>query len=336
MQTKRKENSDLLNPANPELASYERDGNKSRRSRKKRKTTRWLTFNELLLQKEKTWINHMPIGTPPSAIGAQLPIPPIGQHQPPIGSREHYIVQVASWTRAPPGTLPGNSNRPEHNISAVESDFPPKRVAGPSNDRSRLASATDPNEPYLITNRYKPMTDQFDKFVRQKIDESADLISKEDKETLLTDEDIEPPSHIIQAPYVPSGPMTRTRSKGLEKKFNIFVEQLEREGLIPLDQFEAIRLTSSESSQLKAVLNEVPPTTPDDPGDEPHTKLKLSESNFRRTKELPEINYKSPDMGRTASVCLVDSLINNEAKWALFTPKLEVHLRTCSLVLEGI
>ncbi|KAG7568126.1 hypothetical protein ISN45_Aa04g009630 [Arabidopsis thaliana x Arabidopsis arenosa] len=283
MQTKRKENSDLLNPANPELASYERDGNKSRRSRKKRKTTRWLTFNELLLQTEKTWINHLPIGAPPSAIGAppaaigaQLPIPPIGQNQPPIGRMEkkteeeeawneeqgkmyqgrrnfqprpqfnnqqaayqpppvqpppnenklevimkqlmdsqrtsfeainnkvygiyshlngrvdtlsthmmvlENIVQVASWTRAPPGTLPGNSNRPEHNISVVESDFPPKRVSGPSNDRSR--HATDPNEPYLITNRYKPMTDQFDKFVRQKIAESTDLISKEDKETLL-------------------------------------------------------------------------------------------------------------------------------------------------------
>ncbi|CAL9219068.1 unnamed protein product [Arabidopsis halleri] len=152
----------------------------------------------------------------------------------------------------------------------------------------------------------------------------------------IIDEDIEPPSHIIQAPYVPSGPMTRTRSKGLEKKFNIFLEQLEREGLIPLDQFEAIRLTSSESSQLKVVLNEVPPTTQDDPGDEPHTKLKLSESTFRSTKDLPEISYKSPDMGRTASVCLVDSLINNEAKWALFTPKLEAHLSTCSLVLEGI
>ncbi|CAL9234405.1 unnamed protein product [Arabidopsis halleri] len=93
MQTKRKENSELLNSANPDLASYERDGNKSRRRRKKRKTTRWLTFKELFLQTEKTWINHLLISAPPSAIdappaaiGAQFPIPPIGQNQRPIGN----------------------------------------------------------------------------------------------------------------------------------------------------------------------------------------------------------------------------------------------------------
>lgn len=96
---------------------------------------------------------------------------------------ENQIVQVASWTKAPPGTLPGNSNRLKHNTSVVESDFPPKRVLGPSTDRSR--HATDPNKPYLVTNRYKPMTDQFDKFVRQKIVEFVDLISKEDKETVV-------------------------------------------------------------------------------------------------------------------------------------------------------
>ncbi|VVB12720.1 unnamed protein product [Arabis nemorensis] len=60
--------------------------------------------------------------------------------------------------------------------------------------------------------------------------------------------------------------MTRTKSKSLENKFSMFVEQLDREGLIRLDQFEGLQLTPSENSHLTDIFNNVSLSDPNASG----------------------------------------------------------------------
>uniref|UniRef100_A0A565CR50 Uncharacterized protein n=1 Tax=Arabis nemorensis TaxID=586526 RepID=A0A565CR50_9BRAS len=128
--------------------------------------------------------------------------------------------------------------------------------------------------------------------------------------------------------------MTRTRSKSLKNKFNMLVEQLDREGLIRLDQFEGLQLTPSENSHLTDIFNKASLSDPNASGGDIHIDRKLFESSFQNTKDYLNRSYEASVKSPAVKACLVDPLIANGTKWILFNPRLEAHLTTVSLALE--
>ncbi|VVB11621.1 unnamed protein product [Arabis nemorensis] len=65
----------------------------------------------------------------------------------------------------------------------------------------------------------------------------------------------------------------------------MFVNQLEREGLILLDQFEELQLTPSESSDLTGLFNKVSLPDPDVRVHDLPMDRKVFESSFQNTKD---------------------------------------------------
>ncbi|VVB10961.1 unnamed protein product [Arabis nemorensis] len=63
----------------------------------------------------------------------------------------------------------------------------------------------------------------------------------------------------------------------------MFVDQLDREGLIMLDQFEGLQLTPSESSHLMDIFNKVPLPDADAPRSDQPMDRKISDSSFQKT-----------------------------------------------------